>query len=131
MTVTGKVRRFSGGVYEFGSHVVWCPKRRPPVLGSRVAERLDELIRQGAEERDWQIITLEVTPDHVRCCQCLVRSDGRNVGTARSSQMLNVITGACHVETMQKSCGRKTPRPDRYVPTRQAAFSLRCSKGAS
>ncbi|MGW7299407.1 IS200/IS605 family transposase, partial [Streptomyces sp. NPDC054829] len=25
MTVTRKVRRFSGGVYDLGLHVVWCP----------------------------------------------------------------------------------------------------------
>ncbi|MEE1943393.1 transposase, partial [Streptomyces sp. TRM 70361] len=48
MTVTRKVRRFSGGVYDLGLHVVWCPKYRRPVLGGRVAERLDELIRQKA-----------------------------------------------------------------------------------
>ncbi|TXS41577.1 IS200/IS605 family transposase [Streptomyces sp. uw30] len=60
-----KVRRFSGGVYDLGLHLVWCPKYRRPVLGGRVAERLDELIRQKAEEREWKIIALEVMPDHV------------------------------------------------------------------
>ncbi|MFG2758531.1 IS200/IS605 family transposase [Streptomyces wuyuanensis] len=65
MAVTRKVRRFSGGVYDLGLHVVWCPKYRRPVLGGRVAERLDELIRQKADERGWEIIALEVMPDHV------------------------------------------------------------------
>ena len=65
VTVTRKVRRFSGGVYDLGLHIVWCPKYRRPVLGGRVAERLDELIRQKAEERGWEIIALEVMPDHV------------------------------------------------------------------
>ncbi|MFE1935969.1 IS200/IS605 family transposase [Streptomyces sp. NPDC059474] len=65
MAVTRKVRRFSGGVYDLGLHVVWCPKYRRPVLGGRVAARLDELIRQKAEERGWEIIALEVMPDHV------------------------------------------------------------------
>jgi putative transposase len=33
VAVTRKVRRFSGGVYDLGLHVVWCPKYRRPVLG--------------------------------------------------------------------------------------------------
>ncbi|MFE1774759.1 IS200/IS605 family transposase [Streptomyces sp. NPDC059008] len=65
MTGARKVRRFSGGVYDLGLHVVWCPKYRRPVLGGRVAARLDELIRARADERGWEIIDLEVMPDHV------------------------------------------------------------------
>ncbi|MYR56163.1 IS200/IS605 family transposase [Streptomyces sp. SID625] len=45
--------------------LVWCPKYRRPVLGGRGAVRLDELIRQKAGERGWEIVTLEVMPDHV------------------------------------------------------------------
>ncbi|WP_460773944.1 IS200/IS605 family transposase [Nocardiopsis nanhaiensis] len=63
--MTRKVRRFSGGVYDLGLHVVWCSKYRRPVLGPRVAQRLEELIRSKADERGWQIITVEVMPDHV------------------------------------------------------------------
>ncbi|MFE6741532.1 IS200/IS605 family transposase [Streptomyces tubercidicus] len=65
VVVARKVRRFSGGVCDLGLHVVWCPKYRRPVLDGRVAERLDELIRQKADERGWEIIALEVMPDHV------------------------------------------------------------------
>nr|WP_231977282.1 transposase [Streptomyces sp. 2323.1] len=50
MAVTRKVRRFSGGVYDLGLRVVWCPKYRRPVLGGRVAGRLEEPIRAKAEE---------------------------------------------------------------------------------
>jgi putative transposase len=65
VSVTRKVRRFSGGVYDLGLHVVWCPKYRRPVLGGRVATRLDELIRDRADEKGWEIVALEVMPDHV------------------------------------------------------------------
>ncbi len=65
VAATRKVRQFSGGVYDLGLHVVWCPKYRRPVLGGRVAERLEELIRQKAQARGWEIIALEVMPDHV------------------------------------------------------------------
>uniref|UniRef100_A0AAU1U199 IS200/IS605 family transposase n=1 Tax=Streptomyces sp. NBC_00119 TaxID=2975659 RepID=A0AAU1U199_9ACTN len=65
MTVTRKVRRYSGGVYDLGLHVVWCPKHRRRVLGGRVAVRLRELIEAKAAEKGWEIIALEVMPDHV------------------------------------------------------------------
>jgi putative transposase len=65
VTVTRKVRRFAGGVCDLGLHVVWCPKYRRRVLGGRVAVRLRELIEQKATEREWEIIALEVMPDHV------------------------------------------------------------------
>ncbi|MFI0780323.1 IS200/IS605 family transposase [Streptomyces sp. NPDC021212] len=45
--------------------VIASPKYRRPVLGGRVAERLDELIRHKADERGWEIVALEVMPDHV------------------------------------------------------------------
>ena len=63
--MTRKVRRYSGGVYDLGLHVVWCPKYRRRVLGGRVAVRLRELIEQKATEKGWEIIAVEVMPDHV------------------------------------------------------------------
>ncbi|WP_028649398.1 IS200/IS605 family transposase [Nocardiopsis sp. CNT312] len=65
MSVTRKVRRFSSGVYDLGLHVVWCSKYRRPVLGGRVAQRLEELVRSKADERGWEAVTVEVRPDHV------------------------------------------------------------------
>jgi putative transposase len=65
VTVTRQVRRYSDGVYDLGLHVVWCPKYRRPVLGGPVAARLRELIAQKATEKGWEIIALEVMPDHV------------------------------------------------------------------
>jgi putative transposase len=65
VAVTRNVRRFSGGGYDLGLHVAGCPEYRRPVLGGRGAVRLDELIRQKAEERGWEIIAVEVTPEHV------------------------------------------------------------------
>lgn len=72
--MTRKVRRSSGGVHDLGLHVVRCPEYRRPVLGGRVAERLDELIRQKAAERGWEIIALEVMPDHVHLFVLIVET---------------------------------------------------------
>ncbi|GFH37915.1 IS200/IS605 family transposase [Streptomyces pacificus] len=83
MAVVRKVRRFSGGVHDLGLHVVWCPKYRRPVLDGRVAERLDELIRQKADERGWEITTLEVTPDRVHL---FVRHDPKSSASYVANQ---------------------------------------------
>lgn len=61
-----RVRRYSSGVHDLGLHVVWCPKYRRQVLEGRVAVRLRELIEQKAAERGWEIVAVEVMPDHVR-----------------------------------------------------------------
>jgi len=59
------VRTSPGGVYDIGYHIVWCPKYRRSVLIDRISERLDQLLRQKADEHGWTIIALEVMPDHV------------------------------------------------------------------
>jgi len=84
--VTRKVRRYSGGVYDLGLHVVWCPKYRRRVLGGRVAARLRELIEQKATEKGWEIIALEVMPDHVHLFV-------RHEPTASASSVANRFTG--------------------------------------
>ncbi|MFG3438451.1 IS200/IS605 family transposase [Nonomuraea sp. NPDC047897] len=64
--MTRQVRTSPGAAYDVGYHVVWCPKYRRPVLGGRVKTRLEELIRAKADEQGWEIVALEVMPDHVR-----------------------------------------------------------------
>ncbi len=46
-------------------HVVWCPKYRRRVLTSEVEERLKAILHEVAQERQAEIIELEVMPDHV------------------------------------------------------------------
>jgi putative transposase len=65
VAATSQVCTFPGGVYDLVLHVVWCPKYRRPVLGGEVAARLRELIGQKAAEHGWDVIALEVMPDHV------------------------------------------------------------------
>ncbi|WP_258112527.1 IS200/IS605 family transposase [Alicyclobacillus sp. SP_1] len=52
-------------VYSCKYHVVWCPKYRRRVLTIDVEERLKAILREVAEERQAEIIELEVMPDHV------------------------------------------------------------------
>lgn len=46
-------------------HMAWIPKYRRMVLGGEVAERLKEILLETAGERGWDVIALEVMPDHV------------------------------------------------------------------
>lgn len=52
-------------VYSCKYHVVFCPKYRRKVLVNDVDSRLKELIFQIAEEYKFDVIELEIMPDHV------------------------------------------------------------------
>ena len=52
-------------VYSCKYHVVWCPKYRRKVLVDGVDTRLKEIARAVAEEMHFEIIEMEVMPDHV------------------------------------------------------------------
>ena len=46
-------------------HLVWIPKRRRKVLSGEIAKRLQQIINDLAQEKDWDVLALEVAPDHV------------------------------------------------------------------
>jgi putative transposase len=52
-------------VYSCKYHVVWCPKYRRKVLVDKIAERLEELIKQKSSDMRVDIIEMEIQPDHV------------------------------------------------------------------
>jgi len=52
-------------VYLINYHLVWCPKRRKPVLVGGVKRRLEQILREVAKEKGVEILALEVQPDHL------------------------------------------------------------------
>ena len=46
-------------------HLVWCSKRRKPVLVGEVKERLEQIIRQVADELGIKVLELSINPNHV------------------------------------------------------------------
>jgi putative transposase len=46
-------------------HVVWCPKRRKPVLTGKIAQECRALIEAKCHDKGWQILELAIQPDHV------------------------------------------------------------------
>ena len=52
-------------VYSCQYHVIFCPKYRRKVLTGDVETRLKELILEKQEEYGYQVLDMEVMPDHV------------------------------------------------------------------
>jgi len=52
-------------VYLIQYHLVWCPKRRKPVLVGKIKERLEQIIYEVAEELGIKVLELAVNPDHI------------------------------------------------------------------
>lgn len=52
-------------VYSCKYHVVWCPKYRRKVLVNGIDTRLKELICSIAEEYHFDVLEMEIMPDHV------------------------------------------------------------------
>lgn len=52
-------------VYQTAYHAVWIPKYRRRVLVDAVADRLRGLISEVAQAKGFEILALEIQPDHV------------------------------------------------------------------
>ncbi len=52
-------------VYQTAYHAVWVPKYRRPVLTDAVADRLRGLLSEVAQAKGFEILGLEIQPDHV------------------------------------------------------------------
>ena len=52
-------------VFSCNYHVVFCPKYRRPVLVDGVDDRFKEIARSVADELGFEIVEMEVMPDHV------------------------------------------------------------------
>lgn len=46
-------------------HLIWCPKRRKPVLIENIAKNCQSLIVQKCEQHGWTTLNITVQPDHI------------------------------------------------------------------
>lgn len=46
-------------------HLVWCPKRRKPILTGKIKERCEQLLQEKCESKGWHILELAIQPDHI------------------------------------------------------------------
>ena len=52
-------------VFQTAYHVIWCSKYRKKVLIDKIAKATSDLIEMLCQENGWQIITVEIQPDHI------------------------------------------------------------------
>ncbi len=52
-------------VYLINYHLIWCPKRRKKVLVGDIKTRLEQIIREVAIEKNTEVLSLEIMPDHL------------------------------------------------------------------
>jgi len=52
-------------VYSCQYHVIFCPKFRRQILKEKIAERLHELILDLQNENEFQVIDIDIMPEHV------------------------------------------------------------------
>ena len=65
MCVPDQYKHANTSVYLLNYPFVWIPKRRRKVLVGPVEARLKELLTVKCAEMKWDILALEVMPDHV------------------------------------------------------------------
>lgn len=78
------VRKGSHTQYDIQYHIVWITKYRYKILNGKIAYRLRELIRQGCEARNIQIIKGSISRDHVH----MLVSCPPNISVAQMMQYL-------------------------------------------
>lgn len=60
-----KLRSTQHCTYNINYHFVWCPKYRKPILINDIAKFLDKEIKRLATNNNWEVISLNIQPDHV------------------------------------------------------------------
>lgn len=51
--------------YNINYHIVWIPKYRKSVLSGEVKNRLEKILYQIAEQKNMEILAIDVQPDHI------------------------------------------------------------------
>ncbi|WP_259092744.1 IS200/IS605 family transposase [Salinibacter ruber] len=68
-------QRSCHAVHAVKYNFVWCLKRRAKVLKNEIANRLEQVLFDVADEHDWEIGSLAIRPDHVHL---FVQADTRH-----------------------------------------------------
>lgn len=55
----------SSAVYNINYHIVWCPKYRKEVLVGEIKTFLEDQLETIAATKGWDVLELQVMPDHV------------------------------------------------------------------
>ena len=64
-TIDMEYQRDEHRVHLIVYHLIWCPKRRKPVLTGDVAKDCRQWIEDKCREKGWHILELAIQPDHI------------------------------------------------------------------
>jgi putative transposase len=62
---SNRICRTPHAVYPINYHFVWIPRYRKTILQGQIAERLKQLLYAIAHQYGFEVLALEVMPDHV------------------------------------------------------------------
>ena len=60
-----RFKRLSHAIWHCQNHIVWVPKYRHRILTGRVGEEVSRCIRMFAEQKECEVVELNVQVDHV------------------------------------------------------------------
>jgi putative transposase len=75
-TETLEYQRDEHRVHLIVYHLIWCPRRRKPILTGTLKDRFEELVKMKCQEKGWVILTLATQPDHIHLFVRVWPSDG-------------------------------------------------------
>jgi putative transposase len=64
-TETLEYQRDEHRVHLIVYHLIWCLRRRKPILTGNLKERCQQLLEQKCQEKGWTILSLAIQPDHI------------------------------------------------------------------
>jgi putative transposase len=64
-TILAQYFRDETRIHRVVYQLAWTPARRKPVLTDGIAHDCEQLIQQKCEARGWNILSLDISPDHV------------------------------------------------------------------
>jgi putative transposase len=46
-------------------HLIWCPRRRKPILVGKLKERCQQLLEDTCQEQGWLLLALAIQPNYI------------------------------------------------------------------
>lgn len=72
-----KVRKTRHAKYNINYHIVWIPKTRAKILNRPFDEDVKKALMLKCETRGWNMLAMQLMPDHVHISLSVQRQNGR------------------------------------------------------
>jgi putative transposase len=102
-------------------HLIWCPKRRKPILVGEVKERCQQLIVQKCQDQGWLVLSLAIHPDHIHVCVRVWPSDS-------AADVVKALKGATSFRLRREFRGVVSKMPALWTRSYFASTAVNVSK---